>query len=171
MWRSFTFPWKALRKCSYTSVSAHPTSREHNASQWSHWILAIGLAVGVYSTVCVGGFYLFGVWICGEISSAAIQSRDGKFGARIIERNCGATTPFHTRVVAEDVGYHSIVPRWYKEETVFEVESALQVVAIEWTGERQLTISYSRNAEERIEVQRDSWDDVQILYEVVDGLP
>lgn len=139
--------------------------------RWLRWLLIAGLVLSVLVAECVGAYYLVGFVLCGERVGPTIQSVSNQFSAKAVEGDCGATTAFRTRVIVRNNGYSQLVPRWYKEEAVFEARVPLEWVAIRWTGERQLTVTYFSGTEGRIERRRDGWGEVEITYVVVDDLP
>lgn len=75
-------------------------------------------------------------WICGDTTKAESISPNGRVVARFIERNCGATTDYASRVELQ------FTSDWFnpKKEVVFIVNGSYDI-SLEWADPKILTIT------------------------------
>jgi len=122
---------------------------------------------------CVAVYKAVDRRLCEEGRGPEIVSPDGRFAVEIVKRNCGATTPFRTRIVLKDRSLPWILPYWFREETIVEYTSTLEAVEVTWTDPHPLTnvptllVVYQAPGDvNRIERQKSQWHGVGITYRI-----
>ena len=94
------------------------------------------LVCGGLVTSCVFAYQIVDRRFCGEERGPELVSPDGQFAVQIVERNCGATTPFRTRIILKDRSLPWIMPYWFREEKIVEYTSTSEAVETVWTEPR-----------------------------------
>jgi len=130
-----------------------------------HWIGAflIGAAVGIVATgtVVVAGFALYNLLasLCGDEVLAVAHSPDGTHVATVIERNCGATTPYVRAVFLHEYGEFDLDD---KDDAVYVIESQGKI-PIRWDDETHLAIGIA-GAGGLAFKKSETWRNIAITY-------
>jgi hypothetical protein len=97
--------------------------------------------------------------LCGNDVIKESVSPDGKYVASVIERNCGATTPY-VQVISLRLSNTKLDPEKH-DDWVFTIHGQSKI-ELNWESTRKLNISYSGTGDNP--TQRVSWQDVAISY-------
>ena len=94
-------------------------------------------------------------------------SPNGKYKADLIEGDTGAVGGWESAVLVSETS----PSRWtrllgHERETVFGLSLRSTHVTLAWTNDKQLGITCSGCAADKIELQRNAWKDVTVSYEI-----
>ena len=104
--------------------------------------------------------FLSGCGVCNVDEIAKRDSIDGKYSAKVVERNCGATVPYLRMVVLGRSG--SEFDFEDEENWVFVVRGQPKI-EIEWKKGNELIVLYTASVEVRN--KREKWKGVLIRYQ------
>lgn len=85
-------------------------------------------------------------------------SPNAKYEAIVLERGCGATTDFVTKINLIDREAY-----FGRSEEVFLIKGSMNV-GIEWTTDSRIVVDCENCLESNVFTQKTSWKDVEIIY-------
>ncbi|RED52169.1 hypothetical protein [Aestuariispira insulae] len=120
-------------------------------------VIAGGMALGVAVLLGVhfGGQQLFSA--CERIERGAFPSPNGQFEARLIEVDCGGTTPLGTHVTVSD--------RTAQETMTVLIAKDRQDLRLEWDSNETLDIGLPALPDEALVRQLGSWNGITVRYQ------
>lgn len=109
------------------------------------------------------GMRLWFSYTCTEYRAASADAFDGRFHAKVVERNCGAFSGRSTSVIVVDQRW-SWLPEYFRQAHVYTSNFAGEELAVSWIGEHTLVVEHPTGQYVEVYEQRTSWRDVSIIY-------
>ena len=100
--------------------------------------------------LATNAFFLVGCGLCGDQVFSAKHSPNGRMNARVVERDCGATTSEYTLVVLR--GRFSLLG--FGETVIFSSRYGHPDLNLKWVGENRLIVTCSSCSEITSDVMR-----------------
>ena len=126
-------------------------------------VFIAGVAVGAAAASLIAVAYMaiasfLGDW-CGDEVLAVAHSPDGTHVATVIERNCGATTPYVRAVFLHEYGEFDLDD---KDDAVYVIESQGKI-PIRWDDETHLAIGIAGAGGPAFK-KSETWRNIAITY-------
>jgi hypothetical protein len=132
------------------------------------WLVGVGLMLALVTmcgcaTLCVAGVVVADrLSPCKDEHAGQVASADGRFVARTLVRNCGATDAEYLVVELVDRRHAAWLPMRLRTHVLFSTRQGILDLHVSWTARRIVSLSYARCGDARYATNCGDWRGVAV---------